>query len=184
MAITGNEDHEKISMKYNRMLPEDDLLQFMRLEFLSTLNNRIGEFCITAEDRQRSHEIYWRLVRPNKLNDVGPLHADAWFWKLNYKNDKHFASRRIKIWIPIFNDHDEYGFQYIPFSHKIENDFSMASSGSKIRGEYKGNAAHMKYHEGAPGNAIIFHDNLIHGGAVGRNQIRVSVEFTAALIET
>ena len=26
---------------------------------------------------------YWRIVRPNKVNDVGPLHRDEWFWKLN-----------------------------------------------------------------------------------------------------
>ena len=35
-----------------------------------------------------------------------------------------------------------------------------------------------KIHNGVPGNAIIFHDRLIHGGKIGGELTRVSLEFT------
>ena len=65
------------------------------------------------EDSIGRPEIYWRLVRPNKLNDVGPLHADSWFWNLNNKK----KDKRFKLWVPIHCEINNTGFRYVPNSH-------------------------------------------------------------------
>jgi len=33
--------------------------------------------------RLNRHGMYWRIVRPGNVADVGPLHADEWFWLLD-----------------------------------------------------------------------------------------------------
>jgi hypothetical protein len=181
MEMASEEDHKNIESKSNRILDEKTIPEFLGLNFIEALKRELGDFSITSEDRLGTHEIYWRLVRPNRSSDIGPLHADEWFWRLNYETDPFYSSKRLKIWIPIYAAHDEYGFKYIPYSHNAEHKYSTESRGSKVRGEYKGPTDGILYHKGAPGNAIIFHDKLIHGGAVGKKDIRISLEFTVAV---
>ena len=44
-----------------------------------------GKFSISDENKLGYGELVWRLVRPNKKDDVGPIHCDKWFWDLNPK---------------------------------------------------------------------------------------------------
>ena len=173
--------HKKISIKSNRTLSENDSKTLLKLELFDFLKVNFGEFIITNEDKQRSKEIYWRIVRPNQMSDIGPLHADKWFWDQNYYNDKNYNLERLKIWIPIQNDTINHGFKFIPKSHKTINNFSVHNDGLKTRCKYIGSVSELVYHKGKPGNAIIFHDNLIHGGEFGINKCRISIEFTIAL---
>ena len=181
MKMASDEDHKNIESKSIRILDAKAISEFLGLNFIEVLRRELGDFSITSEDRLGTHEIYWRLVRPNRPTDIGPLHADEWFWRLNYEADPFYSSKRLKIWIPIYSAPNEYGFRYIPYSHNIENKFAIESRGSKARGEYKGPSDGIVYHRGAPGNAIIFHDKLIHGGAIGKKDIRISLEFTIAV---
>lgn len=128
-------------------------------------------------------EIYWRLVRPNEKNDIGPLHADSWFWELGHgvTPDKVV---RVKIWIGIYVDLGFNGFVYIPDSHLKDWPYHAEMK----NGFYKpvidvaeDNLDRLLF-ESNPGDTMIFHDKLLkllHGGAIGRgNCTRVSLEFT------
>ena len=50
---------------------------------INQLSKIFGKFSISDENNIGYGELVWRLVRPNKKDDVGPIHCDKWFWDLN-----------------------------------------------------------------------------------------------------
>jgi ectoine hydroxylase-related dioxygenase (phytanoyl-CoA dioxygenase family) len=173
-------DHKKIWTKERRTLYEDDLLKFKNCSLIKGLSEIFGEVKITNEDHTRSGEVYWRLVRPNQDNDIGPLHADSWFWDLQ-NGPIDSGKRRLKIWISIFNQSGKNGFRLISGSQKKKFIFQGERRDGKIKPVHD---QRLEFHqdlrniETNPGDFILFHDDLIHGGFVGGDKTRVSLEFT------
>lgn len=75
-------DHQSLWSKKNRILPPKYLMNLKATPFFEFIYKEFGIFKITGEDGVYEEEIYWRLVRPDSAQDVGPLHADSWFWAL------------------------------------------------------------------------------------------------------
>jgi hypothetical protein len=143
------------------------------------LKKIFGNFIISNEEGIELEEIYWRLVRPNKKEDVGPLHADSWFWDLGHgKSDSNTI--RIKLWMPLYSEPGLNGFRYVSNSHLM----NIKYVGEKRNGILKPkiiddeNNFKIEVFDGKPGEAIIFNDKLLHGGMVGGSKTRVSIEFT------
>jgi hypothetical protein len=173
-------DHKTLWPKEARTFIESDISLFKNSRLFSDLQKIFGPISITNEDKTRSEEIYWRLVRPNQNNDIGPLHADSWFWALqNGQIDEDF--RRLKIWVSIFNQSGVNGLRLITNSHKKSYGFKGEIRDGKnkpVNDPALECDKELILVPTAPGQFILFHDDLIHGGAMGGNKTRVSFEMT------
>src|SRR4051794_19999445 len=68
-------DHGKSWPKATRLLDAKHVADFSRMGFFRRIREQVGPSATINHD-----ELNWRLVRPNQPSDVGPLHADKWFW--------------------------------------------------------------------------------------------------------
>ena len=174
------DNHKDFWTKERRTIEECNLEQFRSLKFIQFLKNEFSDFEITNEDDTRSEEIYWRLVRPYEYDDVGPLHADAWFWDL-HNGPINNGFRRIKVWISLYNERGVNGLRLIEGSQKNKYSFSSELRDGKVKPIHDNSLEldpNMKIVPTIPGDYIIFHDDLIHGGVRGGNKTRISIEFT------
>ena len=171
-------DHAKLWPKQVRCLSRENLNIFKSFNFFEDLQNVFGNIDITDEDEIGRDEVYWRLVRPNCKNDVGPLHADNWFWELNNKNQKN--KKRYKIWMPIFCETGDTGFMYVLNSHKKTWKYDKIFKDGKYKPipNIDQSKLSITKFSANPGNMILFNDKLLHGGYSTSNTTRVSLEFT------
>ena len=144
------------------------------------LEKEFGAFKISNEENIKAEEMYWRLVRPDVNSDVGPIHADAWFWELGHGSISEDHTR-VKLWVSIYSEPGENGLVVLPGSHKNKYKYESVYRD----GIYKPNIImtdniqnNMSLYQGEPGSVIVFNDNLLHGGRAGGRHTRVSLEFT------
>lgn len=177
--ISNLVNHEKLWIKQNRVLSLDLFNELMELDFFKTINETLPEYFISDEEELGFPCITWRLVRPLPFNDVGPIHADEWFWKLGHGRMPKNCSR-IKIWFSIFNEKGLNGLVYGPSTHLQNFEYKSV----KRHGINKPVFDQDKYDLGlllfqsSPGDFIMFNDKLLHGGKVGGDKTRISLEFT------
>lgn len=170
--------HEEYWTKSKRILPKDLLCKFKETHLYRWLHENCEIAQITGEDLVEDEEVYWRLVRPNAPCDVGPLHADAWFWELNGDTTPH-KDERVKVWIPIFTEPGKSGLRYVPGSQSTKVPYNATVRHGKRKPQIQIDLSELsEVFYGHPGTPFIFHDRLIHGGAVGGEHTRVSIEFT------
>ena len=171
-------DHKEFWPKNFRCLNQKSINRIKKFSFMSEIKSQFGEFYISDEDNIGREEIYWRLVRPENSNDVGPLHADVWFWELNYP--KSIKDKRIKVWIPIFCDVSDTGFRFLPNSHKESWNYEKKFKDGKYKPIFEIDESKIKIEKfkGKPGDIIIFNDRLLHGGYTTTSKTRVSLELT------
>lgn len=170
----------KLWTKRNRILQNKDVNKIKELSFFKELEKNFGKIIITNEENIEEEEMYWRIVRPENMDggsDVGPAHADSWFWN---KAEDITEKRRIKIWISIIGDEDNCGFKFILGSHKKKWNFETQLVEGKIKPKLNLNLEKEKFDllKTKSGGTIIFNDDLIHGGYALKNKMRVSLEWT------
>ncbi len=176
-------DHGKIWTKNSRILPQSFAKWFLDSKFSQRLASYFGDFVISDEDDLGWPNIYWRLVRPMQKADLGPLHRDEWFWNLNPQYQKpDYPFKRVKVWIPIHAEPGQNGLLVEPNSHKrtdIKWDGALRHGSIKPVMLTEAKDLFPELVISQPGQAIIFNDKLIHGGALNNGVFcRVSVEFT------
>ena len=172
-------DHENVWPKKSRILDSKFVSQLRQTSLFRRIEEEFGEVVISGEDGIRPEEVYWRLVRPDSPKDVGPLHADEWFWRLgNWHTPEGY--RRLKIWISIFSEKGKNGFKYVAGSHKREWNFGGEIKSGLLKPviQEKEEDLGAVFFEASSGDAIIFHDKLLHGGSIGGEKTRVSMEWT------
>lgn len=175
-----NISHSNLWGKRERCILCSDVTKLQSLAFIRKLASEFGPFKITDEENLGFGNVYYRLVRRGCNDDVGPVHRDSWFWTLSGRN----TGRRLKVWIPLLTN-GEAAFKFIPGSHN-SSDYqwevierygvtkpSLATAVSESKFSYFGSNT---------GEAIIFHDELIHGGMPCLKGNRVSLEFTMELL--
>jgi hypothetical protein len=171
--------HEKMWPKSKRILGTDACDIIRQTSLVKSLETEFGSLTISGEDGIEKEEIYWRLVRPISVNDVGPLHADGWFWTLNnwLTPPNH---KRLKVWISIYSEPGKNGFKFVRGSHKKEWKYHGEFRDGYVKPVLDEDDSKMECEifEGVPGRAILFNDNLLHGGVSGGSTTRVSLEFT------
>ncbi len=169
--------------KISRVLPPSFADWISSSSFYKKLKEDFGEFEVSDEENFGWPNFYWRIVRPNQSNDIGPLHRDSWFWKLNKSFKKpSYKFKRIKVWMAIITEPGLNGLMIEEYSHK-RNDI-------KWSGELRHNIqkpvlitelSELKpvLIDREPGQLIVFHDDLLHGGAINMGKkSRISLEFT------
>ena len=173
-------DHGSIWPKSSRILPAAAVAEIRAMPFFDRLREQFGKIVVSDEEEVGWEELYWRLVRPGQPGDIGPLHADAWFWELGHGATPP-GTERVKVWIAIVTEPELSGLRVVPGSHLRE---------WRYHGEHRHGFVKPVIDEDEkdlnpqlvpmnPGDAIVFHDRLLHGGALNQGQLtRVSLEFT------
>jgi hypothetical protein len=172
--------HNRLWGKKSRTLSADVVAMIKSLDFMGVLEKEFGQFEITGESGFEKEEIYWRLVRPGQKEDVGPVHADQWFWNLG-NVDTPEGVERVKVWIAVMTEAGRNGLRIVPGSHRREWQWhgEFRDGIMKPVFDQDPDAIGLELPEFTPGQAIVFNDRLLHAGAVNSGEkTRVSIEFT------
>ncbi len=179
-------DHKSLWTKYSRMLSERDVETIKKLDFIKTLECKLGKFVISNEDRRGCEEIYWRIIRPGNM-DVGAMHADGWFWDM-YDWPSIPGRERIKVWISLYTVKGKNGLRIIPNSQKkLDWKFRAEKRDGVLKPVFYEDEAKLDIIPAPlePGDIIVFHDLLVHGGMVSTvDRTRVSLEMTLFIDKT
>lgn len=175
--------HKSIWKKSNRMLGSKDVKALMGGQFYADLSNVVGDFRVTDEEGIGYGNIYWRIVRPGRIEDVGPIHRDEWFWDLNpTRKEECQGYNRIKCWIPLQSEKNKNLLMVERGSHKREDLVYRAAFRDGINKpifDLDINSVDMQMLSMEYGDAVFFHDRLLHCGSFNRgNLARVSIELT------
>jgi len=172
-------DHKNAWPKLHRILEPNAVREIRKLPAMAKIEQEFGRFTISDEENLGWENIYWRLVRPNSASDVGPMHADRWFWDLGHGITPP-NTKRVKVWIAIFCEKGQAGFRLVPGSHRKEwpHHGEHRDGFVKPQIDVSDDQLDIKMFDSEPGDAIVFNDQLLHGGAIGGALSRVSLEFT------
>lgn len=188
--IADKLNHKQVWPKSSRVLTQLVVEKIKTFPFISKLKDELGEFTISdVYDTYQHHgeqEIYWRLVRPNVVGDVGPLHVDKWFHESFNMGEGMFPAGvvTVKIWIPLFCEPGKNGLSLVPGSHLHKWGFHVEDIDGLPKpipdDDLSKLNAQLMHTES--GNMLIFHENTLHGGVVNKgNKTRVSAEITLVL---
>lgn len=163
--------------KHKRILHKNSINKIKKTEIFFHLKNIFGDFKISDEENLGYENFIFRLVRPLKKNDIGPVHADYWFWDLNNYKKINKNEYRVKIWIPIYCK-GENGLVLIPGSHKKKHKYNFKII-NNVKKPIFSTELKIKKFDFSNKNIAIFHDKLLHGGKINESKsTRVSLEFT------
>jgi len=170
-------DHSKSWPKAARLLDSKHVADFARLRFFRHIRRQLGPSAIISHD-----ELNWRLVRPNQPSDIGPVHADKWFWDAGYGYGSMPAGfDRFKVWMAIHTQPGANGLCVKPESHRRDwnHHFEEKDGVRKPVFDEDPAAIGMELLPLAAGGMVMFHDQLLHGGVVNRgSSCRISIELT------
>jgi Phytanoyl-CoA dioxygenase (PhyH) len=168
--------HAKMWPKTARLLPKEVCSEIKEFDFMNHLAPEYGEMTISGE------ELNWRLVRPNCPEDVGPPHADSWFWEAGSGNQEMpHGAERLKVWIPLYSERGKNGLMVADGSHKKKFNWHKEHRDGYWKPvlDEDPSTLGLELLDIGPGELVIFHDDLLHGGAVNRGEkCRVSLELT------
>jgi hypothetical protein len=174
-------DHASAWPRHARLMGPEAVEFFQQTSLMRRIVDEFGSAEITNEVEGGAPELVWRLVRPGEGEDVGPLHADRWFWDINgwpIPQGKH----PIKVWFLLHGTPGRAGLRVAPGSHR-ETHWTY-------RAERRHGMTKPVFDEAAsgiatvllptpPGHGVVFSYDLLHGGApTGGDECRVSIEAT------
>jgi len=173
-------EHASVWPKAVRILPAAAVDSIRATSLFERLESEFGPFEVSDEEGLGREEIYWRLVRPQQGSDMGPLHADRWFWELGHGRTPE-ARQRVKVWVAIVCEPGLSGLRLVRGSHLREWRYhgEMRDGMMKPQIDEDVDSLGAELVRTRPGDAVVFHDGLLHGGAPNRGTLtRVSFEFT------
>jgi hypothetical protein len=173
-------DHKTLWPKTARLLPIEAVARIRQMAFMRTLAAEFGEFGISNEEEIHPEEIYWRIVRPGMGSDIGPVHADSWFWELGHGKTPP-ETVRVKVWIPFYSEPGMNGLKVLPGSQNEDWPYHGEHRDGFVKPQvdFDQDALPMQLLNIEPGTLVVFHDRLLHGGAFNSGTTtRVSAEFT------
>ncbi len=184
-------DHRALWPKQHRVLPTDAVSRVLDMGVMVRLRDALGPFRIAEQVwdnrvQPDTHEVYWRLVRPDQTDDVGPAHRDSWFHENVSDGHGQFGPDEIavKLWIALHTESGRNGLLVVPDSHRADITHASVAKDGVLKPQIGQLPADMKPElvPATPGTIVAFGENLIHQGAVNRGQTtRVSAEITLVL---
>ena len=181
--IAAHFDHSSIWPKRVRLFEPQAVSKIKAFDFFKSLHDMFGDFIVSNEEEIYPEEIYWRLVRPlpEGSADIGPIHADAWFWDLGHGKTPE-QHTRVKFWASVFNEAGASGFTFVPGSHLKRYAFAGEERDGYVKPKIAVPESELETtpFRGEPGEVILFNDQLLHGGfhSPVATKTRVSFEFT------
>ena len=175
--------HQSLSSKEMRIFDSEEASRFLSLAGINRLiksfpNYEIGEVVYGDLQYESRPEVYFRVVRPGSADDIGPLHCDKWFDSL-YGLKRKIPS--YKVWLSVYTEPSLNGLLIVPGSNKINWEYDAIETVSGPRPKPKFGTLEPVGHliPIEPGEAIIFPDSTLHGGAINNGLYpRLSIEIT------
>ncbi len=173
--------HAKIWTRKARSVDKNLTNYIKKSRLFKYLEKEFGKLEFSQKVIKNKPDIFWRIVRPKKKNDVGSIHADEWFWKANKWKMPTKNHSCLKVWFLLSNNLKK-GLSIIPNSHKkrdwvykkIYKDKIFKPVFDKKKNSYKLNSLITP-----KGKILIFNYRLLHAGLINTSNItRVSLEFT------
>ncbi len=186
--IVENENiHKKFTDPKNRYLKfEQKIISKIRnnkeIKYLlkETWGNDNFDIKLYQKKNIKKNFASFRLARPYKnfRDDVGGAHIDLHFNNKIHKNHKILYT----IWVPIIGNGKNSTLRLAPGSHKkkhnVKNLTNQNKYVSKIFKENYVKKFKFERYNVKPGEVLIFHPNLLHGGSKNlTNNTRVSFDF-------
>ncbi len=170
-------DHGSSWPKPTRLLDRRHVSDFAAMGYFARIKEQFGPSAIISHD-----ELNWRLVRPNQPGDIGPIHADKWFWDAGYGyGSMPPGYDRFKIWMAIHTEPGANGLCIKPESHRREwqHHFELKDGVRKPVFDESPDTLGMELLPLEAGQIVMFHDELLHGGVFNHGRTcRVSIELT------
>ncbi len=178
--LSHSRSHHLMAPKSARQFPESDVHTFLSLPSIKTLRAKFSDFDIgyVMDERgmQERSEVYFRLVRPNSPTDVGMPHCDHWFH--TKAGLPHSIGTTYKLWIAVCAEPGLSGLCFFPES-KVEQLGALFFEGIRDSSKYSSLLGTPVFPEVSPGDALLFLDDVVHGGALNRGtKTRCSIEIT------
>jgi hypothetical protein len=173
-------DHARMLSKAGRTLGEAAVREITGMSFFDYAREAFGDFYFADEEDVGYGQITFRLVRPNRMEDVGSLHRDDWFWK-HYGTRRPEGIERTKMWMGVCVDGPLNGLRLAPGSHRIEAPYHVDQSGAKpaFVPEFDVGKIGLQQYAGQAGEPILFNYHTLHVGSLNRAPTsRVSIETT------
>ena len=173
-------DHVKAWPKVNRILPKEATAEIRTFSVMQKLAEAFGPFAISDEEGVGYEEIIWRLVRPHHKEDVGSLHADIWFHRVSGIAWPP-GTETVKVWCAIYVEPGVSGLKIVPGSHLREWEYRGEQRHGTMKPQILEDESKLpiEIFKGQPGNTLIFHENLLHGGIPHQGErTQVSIELT------
>jgi len=175
-------DHQTAWYTATRVLTRDGVSRIKEMNFFKKLQSLFGNIAIADEAKFGWDNMLWRLVRPGNT-DCASIHADRWFWDL--ASDwpvPAYPHERLNVWIAIHTVAGKNGLFVVPESQK-RADWKWHTE--ERYGQKKPvldedlDKLNLKLLPMESGDGVVFHHNLLHGGAPNSaDTTRVSLEFT------
>ena len=176
--------HQSLSPKRERVLAEDSVSRLLSLpSFRKLLNDypghQIGSVVYDSLSKENRPQLYFGLVRPNQLSDIGKPHCDYWF---HDADDLGWPrGNTIKFWVALCIEKGLNGLLFYP-SAPSQVPFRIIDLDGVKRPVIDCDATAL----GPPllphltsGQALKFNDDVLHCGAVNQGLMtRVSMEVT------
>lgn len=179
-------DHKKLWSKPFRILPMATPTEIRKMVFFKALEDEYGRLLITDEEKVETEEVYWRIVRPGAQDDIGPAHADAWFWELGH-GEMPVGYKRFKIWMPLWAEPGLNGIAFAAGSHLREDiRYAAETRDNMLKPKILEEEAHLGLElcPLEPGQLVAFHDRLVHKGVLnGGKSCRISLELTCLYLD-
>ena len=173
--------HSRIWAKAARMLGREETDTILQMDFFrKILPAVLGPYDVADFEGRGFPELTWRLVRPNELQDVGPIHKDVWFTDMA-KNQFPEHKDRVTIWTSVHTEPGLSGLLVVPGSQSQEVPFHIEERHGMKKPvlDVKDEDLNIQMANMAPGDVILFNPRMLHGGAVNRGSLcRVSLELT------
>ncbi|MGQ0676398.1 MAG: hypothetical protein ACT4N4_10000 [Rhodospirillales bacterium] len=174
-------DHADVWPRPVRLFPADGIEFIRRSILMRRIAEIFGPAELTNEVEAGPPEIVWRIVRPGEKDDVGPLHADAWFWDIHGWPVPP-GHKRIKVWTMVHGEAGRAGMRIVPDSHlKARWKYRVEQRHGMLKPVFDESAVASRSEllHTPPGASVLFNYGLLHGGSVtGGDICRVSFEFT------
>jgi hypothetical protein len=170
-------DHGKSWPKSARLLDPKHVADFYAMGVFQRIREQISPTAVISNG-----ELNWRLVRPNQPTDIGPVHADKWFWDAGYGEGlMPEGYDRFKIWIAVHTEAGANGLSVKPGSHKQDWKHHYEERDGTRKPVFDEDPATigMELLPLGAGSLVMFNDRLLHGGVINRGtNCRVSIELT------
>lgn len=180
--ISDQIDHKHLWAIEHRVLDREAFQEVRSMSLAKSLEAAFGPFDIADAEGVGRPNMVWRVVRPQQWSDVGPMHADSWFRELGH-GWMPASVRHVRIWIGIYCESGQSGFQVVRDSHKRSWPYHGESRDGFVKPMIDVDVDDLAAEDLAlsPGQAVVFSDRLLHRGVPTSKRTRVSLEFTLLL---
>jgi hypothetical protein len=178
--ISKEVDHSKLLSKKGRILPKDTVDIIKQMSFFDYVEKAMGPFYLSDEEGIGHEQICFRIVRPDRREDVGSLHRDSWFWDY-YNFNVPPGIGRGKVWVAVGGEPGLAGLLLAPGSQKIAAPYHTETVNGKLAfvPDFDIDQIGLQRYCGDLGEPVLFNYDTLHVGSLNRaEQCRVSFEVT------